>query len=149
MQGLPMNLELIQEIESLKEDNKSYTEIAEITGLTRTSIVLSLRLSKIFQTVYTQTITSLEKELELCKLNLDKSQTLITMQKREFTSLQELLDDKDTPAKISAMKNELSNLKNELEKEKKEVDMLTRKLHYKNSYLNNLSLFDKLKLLFN
>ena len=144
-----MNLELIQEIESLKEDNKSYTEIAEITGLTRTSIVLSLRLSKIFQTANTQTITSLEKELGLCKLNLDKSQTLITMQKREFASLQELLDDKDSPVKISAMKNELSNLKNELEKEKKEVDILTRKLHYKNSYLNNLSLFDKLKLLFN
>lgn len=144
-----MNLELIQEIESLKEDNKSYTEIAEITGLARTSIVLSLRLSKIFQTAYTQTITSLEKELELCKLNLDKSQTLITMQKKEFALLQELLDDKDSPAKISAMKHEFSNLKNELEKEKKEVDMLMRKLHYKNSYLNNLSLFDKLKLLFN
>jgi len=142
-----MNLELIKEIESLKGDRKTYTEIAEITGLARSSIVLSLRLSKIFHTAYTENITSLNSEIEVYKSNAEKFETLIAQQKEENQLLSELVEI-DYKRYMVVAKDEFKNLEDELEKQTKEVGVLTRKLHYQKVHLNNLSFTDKMKLLF-
>lgn len=143
-----MNLELIQEIDSLKENNLSYTEIAERTGVARTSVVLSLRLSKIFNTSYSQQISLLNKDIELLKSTIENHKNSFLEKEAEVKSLKSLVDiDYNRDMLIS--KNELKNLENELVASKKEVDILSRKLRYQNTYLKNLSLTDKMKLLFN
>lgn len=143
-----MNLELIQEIDSLKENNLSYTEIAERTGIARTSVVLSLRLSKIFNTSYSQQISLLNKDIELLKSTIENHKNSFLEKEAEVKSLKSLVDiDYNRDMLIS--KNELKNLENELVASKKEVDILSRKLRYQNTYLKNLSLTDKMKLLFN
>lgn len=108
-----MNLELIKEIESLKEYGKTYTEIAEITGIARTSIVLSLRLSKIFQTTYTDNITSLNTEIEIYKSNAKKFETLIAQQKEENKLLSQIVEI-DYKRYMVVAKDEFKNLEDEL-----------------------------------
>lgn len=143
-----MNIELIQEIDSLKENNLSYTEIAERTGVARTSVVLSLRLSKIFNTSYSQQISSLNKHIELLTSTIEKQKSDFLNTEAELKSLK-LLVDIDYSRDILIGKSEFKDLKNELVASKKEVDILSRKLRYQNTYLKNLSFTDKMKLLFN
>lgn len=143
-----MNLELIQEIDSLKENNLSYTEIAERTGVARASIVLSLRLSKIFHTSYSQQISSLNSEIELLKSTIDNYNNSFLEKESEIKSLKSFVDI-DYNRDMLIKKSEFKNLKNELVASKKEVDSLSRQLRDKNNYLNNLSFMDKMNLLFN
>jgi len=56
-----MNLELINEIVELKSKNLSYTEIAEVIGIGRTTIVLALRLYSILDNHYSSKLSSLQK----------------------------------------------------------------------------------------
>lgn len=143
-----MNLELIQEIDSLKENNLSYTEIAERTGVARTSIVLSLRLSKIFNTLHSQEISSLNENIKLLNATVEKLKSNFSEKEAEIKSLNSLIEI-DCNRDMLIDKSELNNLKNELIKNKKEVDSLNSQLRHKNSYLKNLSFMDKIKILFN
>lgn len=143
-----MNLELIQEINTLKENNLSYTEIAERTGVARTSIVLSLRLSKIFNTSYSQQISSLNSEIELLKSTVDNYNNSFLEKEAEIQSLKSFVDI-DYSRDMLIKKSEFKDLKSELVVSKKEVDSLNRQLRDKNNYLNNLSFMDKMNLLFN
>lgn len=143
-----MNLELIQEIDSLKENNLSYTEIAERTGVARTSIVLSLRLSKIFNASYAQQISSLSSEIELLTSTIENNKNNFLEKEAEIQSLKSFVDI-DYNRDMLIRKSEFKDLKNELAESKKEVDSLSRQLRDKNNYLNNLSFMDKMNLLFN
>ena len=143
-----MNLELIQEINDLKKNNLSYTEIAEITGLARTSIVLSLRLSKIFHTSYSQQISSLKNNIEVLNSTIDTYKDGTSKKEAEIKILQSLIDI-DYKCDMLVKKDEFKNLEDELVKSKNEVDVLNRKLRYKNTYLKNLSFMEKMNILFN
>ena len=142
-----MNLELIQEINSLKENNNSYTEIAEITGLARTSIVLSLRLSKIFNTSYSQQISLLNSDIELLKSTIEKHNSSSLTKEAEIKKLKSLIDI-DYVRDILVKKDAFKNLEDELVKSKNEVNMLNRKLRYQNTYFKNLSFMEKMNILF-
>jgi len=143
-----MNLELIKEIDSLRANNLSYTEIAEQTGVARTSIVLSLRLSKIFNISYSQQISSLNSDIELLNSTIDKYKDSVSKKEAEIQKLKSLIDNDYSSSELID-KSELNNLKNELAKNKKEVDSLNSQLRYKNSYLKNLSFMEKMNILFN
>jgi len=147
LKGCYMNLELIQEITSLKNENKTYTEIAEITGLARTSIVLSLRLSKIFNNSHTEQISSLNSDIELLKSTIKQLKNSSLEKDTEIKRLTSLIDI-DYSRDILIKKTEFKSLENELESAKNEVDMLNRKLRYQNSYLKNLSFIEKMNILF-
>lgn len=142
-----MNLELIEEINTLRDDEKTYTEIAEITGLARTSIVLSLRLSKIFNTSHAQQISSLNSDIELLKLTIKKYKDSFLEKDAEIKRLHTLIDI-DYKHKMLIEKTEFKSLENELVERKNEVDMLNRKLRYQNTYLKNLSFMEKMNILF-
>ena len=142
-----MNLELIQEINTLKDENKTYTEIAEITGLARTSIILSLRLSKIFNTSYTEQISLLNSDIGLLKSTIKQLKNSSLEKDTEIKRLTSLIDI-DYSRDILIKKTEFKSLENELESAKNEVDMLNRKLRYQNSYLKNLSFIEKMNILF-
>jgi predicted RNase H-like nuclease (RuvC/YqgF family) len=142
-----MNLELIEEINTLKDDDKTYTEIAEITGLARTSIVLSLRLSKIFNTSYSQQISSLNSDISLLKSTVEKQKNNILEKDMEIKRLYSLIDI-DYDRNMLVKKDEFKNLEDELVKCRNEVDTLKRKLYYKDQYLKNLSFIDKMNILF-
>ncbi len=142
-----MNLELIQEINSLKDDGKSYTEIAELTGIARTSIVLLLRLSKIFNTSHSQQISSLNKDIKLLKSTIEKYKTVSSTKDTELKKLNALINI-DYKRDILVNKDEFKNLEDELVKSKNEVDTYKRKLYYKEQYLKNLSFIDKMNILF-
>jgi|GEM_PF-3499054 len=142
-----MNLELIQEINELKENKRSYTEIAEITGLARTSIVLSLRLSQIFHSSYSQKISLLTSAIELLKSAIEKYKDSNSQKEQEIKRLSSLTDI-DYANDMLMKKSEFKRLENELGKYKSEVDILNRKLRYKEQYLKNLSFIDKVKILF-
>ena len=90
-----MNLELIQEINTLKDENKSYTEIAELTGIARTSIILSIRLSKIFNTAHSQQISSLKKDIKLLKSTIAKYKDSSIQTVAEIKKLNALIDIDD------------------------------------------------------
>lgn len=143
-----MNLELIQEINDLKENNLSYTEIAEQTGVARTAIVLSLRLSKIFHTSYSQQISSLNSDIELLNSTIDNYKNSFLEKEAEIKKLNTLIDI-DYESNMLVKKDEFKNLEDELVKNKNEVDMLNRKLRYQNTYFKNLSFMEKMKILFN
>lgn len=143
-----MNLELVQEINDLKENNLSYTEIAEITGLARTSVVLSLRLSKIFNTSYSQQISSLKSNIEILNSTIDKYKDSVSKKETEIKILNSLIDI-DYKRDMLVNKDKFKNLEDEVVKSKNEVDMLKRKIHYQNVYLKNLSFTEKIKILFN
>lgn len=143
-----MNLELIQEINDLKENNLSYTEIAEQTGVARTAIVLSLRLSKIFHTSYSQQISSLNSDIELLNSTIDNYKNSFLEKEAEIKKLNTLIDI-DCKSNMLVKKDEFKNLEDELVKNKNEVDMLNCKLRYQNTYFKNLSFMEKMKILFN
>ena len=142
-----MNLELIQEINTLKDENKSYTEIAELTGIARTSIVLSIRLSKIFNTAHSQQISSLNKDIKLLKSTIEKYKDSSIQTVAEIKKLNALIDI-DYKRDILVKKDDFKNLEDELVIRKKEVDTYKRKLRYKEQYLKNLSFIDKMNILF-
>jgi len=142
-----MNIELIQEINTLKDENKTYTEIAEITGLARTSIVLSLRLSKIFNTSHAEQISSLNSDIELLKSTIKQLKNSSLEKDTEIKRLHSLVDI-NYSCDILINKAEFKSLEDELEKRKNEVDMLNRKLRYQNKYLKNLSFMEKMNILF-
>ena len=142
-----MNLELIQEINTLKDNNKTYTEIAELTGVARTSVVLSIRLSKIFKTFHSQQISSLNKDIELLKLTIEDYKNSSIQTVAEIKKLNALIDI-DYKQDMLVKKDEFKNLEDELVKSKKELDIFKRKLYYKEQYLKNLSFVDKMNILF-
>lgn len=142
-----MNLELIKEIQTLKDSNKSYTEIAELTGIARTSIVLSLRLSTIFNTSYAQQISSLNKDKELLNATIETNKNSLLAYEAEISRLNSLIDI-DFSRDMLIEKSKFKSFKNELDIVSKEVDVLSRKLRYKEQYLKNLSFIDKMKILF-
>lgn len=142
-----MNLELIQEINTLKDENKTYTEIAELTGIARTAIVLSLRLSKIFNASYSQKISSLNKEIEFLNSTVELKNNSSLEKEAEIKKLNSLIYI-DYKCDVLVKKDEFKNLEDELVKRKNEVDMLSRKLRIKNSYLKNLSFMEKMNILF-
>ena len=142
-----MNLELIQEINSLKENNTSYTEIAEITGIAKTSIVLSIRLSKIFNTSNSQQISLLNQDIELLNSTISKYKDNFAHQANEIKKLNALINI-DYNCDILVNKDEFKNLNDELDDKKNKVDMLNRKLRYKEQYLKNLSFMEKMNILF-
>lgn len=143
-----MNLELLEEINALRDDKKTYTEIAELTGIARTSIVLSLRLSKIFNTSHAQQISSLNSDIELLKSTIKKHRDSFFEKDAEIKRLHSLIDI-DYNRDMLIKKTEFKNLQDELVKSKNEVDMLNRKLRYQNTYFKNLSFVEKMKILFN
>ncbi|MDD2905098.1 MAG: hypothetical protein PHH41_11335 [Sulfurimonas sp.] len=143
-----MNLELIQEIHTLIDEKKSYTEIAEFTGLARTSVVLSVRLSKIFNNSHSQQISSLNSDIELLTSTIKNYKNSFLEKELEIQTLNTFIDF-DCDCKMLVEKDEFMALKNELEKSKNEVDILKRKLKYKSIYLSNLSFVGKMKILFN
>jgi peptidoglycan hydrolase CwlO-like protein len=134
-----VNLELIKEINDLKLADHSYTEIAEITGMARTSIVLSLRLNTLFEQSYSQQISSL-------KNTLDHLQQSIITKDAEIKRLSAFVECNDGDIVIT--KKEYDSLKNELVGYSKKLDRLNRQLENEINYLDNLSFIDKLKLLF-
>ena len=142
-----MNLELIKEINTLKDEDKTYTEIAEITGLARTSIVLSLRLNKIFSTKHSKQISSLNKTILSLQTTIAQYKDGSLKKESEIQKLQSLVN-MDYEQKLRIYESKISNLDNELNRSKNELDTYKRKLHYKEEYLKNLSIVDKMKILF-
>jgi len=142
-----MNLELIQEINTLKDENKSYTEIAELTGIPRTSVVLSIRLSRIFNTSHSQQIASLNQDIKLLESTIEKYKDNSIQTVAEIKRLNSLIDI-DYEHNVLVKKDEFKNLEDELEKCKNELDMLNRKLRYQNTYFKNLSFMEKMNILF-
>jgi peptidoglycan hydrolase CwlO-like protein len=134
-----VNLELINEINDLKLANHSATEIAEITGVARTSIVLSIRLSTLFEQSYSQQFSSLEN-------TLDHLQQSIIAKDAEIKRLSAIVKCNESDMVIT--KKEYDNLKNELVGYSKKVDRLNCQLENEINYLDNLSFIDKLKILF-
>ena len=143
-----MNLELVQEINDLKANDLSYTEIAEQTGISRTAIVLSLRLSKIFHTSYSHQISSLHSDIKLLNSTIEKYKNSFLEKEAKIKKFSALIDI-DYKRNMLVKKDEFKNLEDELVKRKNEVDILNRKLRYKNTYLKNLSFMDKMNILFN
>jgi len=138
-----MNIELIKELIDLKSKNLSYTEIAEITGLARTSIVLSLRLNTIFENSYSSKITSLNNEIDLLNSNLISLRKKAINKDLEIKNLTSLINV-DHKINMIISKDKYHNLHNELTNFENEVDMLNTKL----ANLNNLSFSKKLEWLF-
>ena len=105
-----MNLELIRELTSLHSQNTSYTEMAEITGMARTSIVLALRLNTIFEDFYSSKILSLNEEIKLLKSNVVSLESKVIEQDKEIQKLNSLLDvDDDSHMIISKQSYEALN----------------------------------------
>lgn len=142
-----MNLELIRELTSLHSQNTSYTEMAEITGMARTSIVLALRLNTIFEDFYSSKILSLNEEIKLLKSNVVSLESKVIEQDKEIQKLNSLLDvDDDSHMIISKQSYEALN--NEVVTLEAKVDKLDDLLSSEHNYLDNLSLTDKIKKLF-
>lgn len=142
-----MNLELIQEIHTLKDNNKTYTEIAELTGITRTSIVLSIRLSKVFNTFYSQQISSLSKEIKFLTSTIEKNKNSFLEKEADIKKLKSLIDI-DYKSNMLVNISKFKDLEDELVIRKREVDTYKHKLRYKEQYLKNLSFIDKMNILF-
>ena len=141
-----MNLELIKEINDLKLANHSYTEIAETTGMARASIVLSLRLSTLFEQSHTLQTSSMQNEINRQQSTVKALEKSISEKDIEIKRLNVLVEFSEDDMVIS--KNEHKNLISELVGYKKKVDTLNRQLENEINYLDNLSFSDKLKLLF-
>lgn len=141
-----MNLELIKEINDLKLANHSYTEIAEITGIARTTLVLSLRLSTLFEQSHALKTSSLQGEIDNQQFIVKALEKSITDKDTEIKRLTAFVDFSDGDIVIT--KKEYESLKNDLVTYKKKVDTLNRELNHQINYLDNLSFSDKLKILF-
>lgn len=141
-----MNLELIKEINDLKLANHSYTEIAETTGMARASIVLSLRLSTLFEQSHALQTSSLQNEIDRQQSTAKALEKSIADQDTEIKRLNALVVFSEDDMVIS--KDAYKILKNELVGYKKKVDTLNRQLENEINYLDNLSFSDKIKLLF-
>lgn len=141
-----MNLELIKEINDLKLANHSYTEIAEITGIARTTLVLSLRLSTLFEQSHALKTSSLQSEIDNQQFIVKALEKSITDKDTEIKRLTAFVDFSDGDMVIT--KKEYESLQNDLVTYKKKVDTLNRELNHQINYLDNLSFSDKLKILF-
>lgn len=142
-----MNLDLIEEINTLKSNNISYTEIAEITGLARTSIVLSLRLSKIFNSAYEEQILSLNEDITFLKSSIIKYREKLLEKEVNIKKLNTFTDI-DVNLNMLIKKSKFKSLEDELANRKKEIDSLRHELYIQDNYLYSLSFTDKMKILF-
>lgn len=142
-----MNLELIKEITALKSEELSYTQIADTIGISKSTIVLALRLHHILESDYTKQITTLQENINTLTVSLQTMQSNLT-DKESMLELLRTDSNFDPKHEIVISKEEYKKLNDELADKKQKVDILTRKLQIKNNYLNNLSLTDKINLLF-
>lgn len=141
-----MNLELIKEINDLKLANNSFTEIAEITGVARASLVLSVRLNTLFEQSYSLQISSLQSEIDRLLSSIAFLQKSITDKDAEIIRLNALVNFNEGDMVIT--KKEYESLKGELIGYSKKVDRLNRQLYDEMNYLDNLSFIDRIKILF-
>ena len=142
-----MNLELIRELTALHSRNTSYTEMAEITGMARTSIVLALRLNTIFENAYSSQIATLNNEIELLKSSMASFESQIMSKDAEITKLCSLLDMDDKNNMIVS-KSSQQVLQNEVGMLRAKVDSLNADLRHERNYLDSLSFVGKMKILF-
>ena len=138
-----MNLELINEIIELKARNRSYTEIAEVIGIGRTTIVLVIRLYAVLQNHYSSNILSLQENINQLNSQIDVLKNQCTRKDSDINRLTKLVNvDENTSMVIS--KDDYYSLANDLKDLGHEMDILSTKL----AYLNNMSFGEKLKWLF-
>lgn len=141
-----MNLELLEEINSLRRAHKSFSEIGEITGLARSTVLLCYRLNTILETYYTEKITALQHTIDERNASIVGLKNTIA-DNETIIHKQNALLESDTENYVVVSKQAYEELKHDLVIKKAEVDSLSRQLHYKESYLEYLSLTDKLLLL--
>lgn len=142
-----MNLELIKEITVLKSEGLSYTQIADTTGIAKSTIVLSLRLNDIFESHYSLQLSSLQSELGLLKSSVDSDESIIADKESEINRLTALVTA-DAENDMVVDKKRFIQLKDELLLYKNKADSLERRLERKENYLNDLSLIGKMRYLF-
>lgn len=142
-----MNLELLKEIEELKSDRKSYTEISDVTGLTKATIVLSLRLKAIFESYYADKLSSLISQIELLTSSTNKLKENLTDKKVEIKRLSSLIDI-DFEKNVLIDKDKYKTLQDDLVNYKKEVNSLSRQIRNEKNYIYNLTFLEKLHVLF-
>jgi hypothetical protein len=143
-----MNLELLKEIEELRLYKKSYTEIADITGLTKASIVLSLRLKSIYEIFYQDKLLSLNNEIIQLNSSIDTLKESLIKKEREIEQLNSLVNI-DSKNNMIISFNEYKKLQENLTKYANQISSLEDKLQTKEEYFYNLSFIEKLHLLFN
>ena len=138
-----MNLELINEIVKLKSKNLSYTEIAEVIGIGRTTIVLALRLYSVLDNPYSSKLSSLQDNNNQFINQIDTLKKQCIQKNSEIDSLNKLVNI-DEKVSVILSKDEYYGLENGLEDLQSEVDMLSTEL----AGLNNMSFSQKLEWLF-
>jgi len=139
----PMNLELINEIVELKSKNLSYTEIAEVIGIGRTTIVLAFRLYSILENHYFSKLSSLQENNNQFINQIDALKKQCIHKNSEIDKLNKLVNI-DEKVSVILSKDEYYSLENGLEDFQSEVDMLNTEL----ASLNNMSFSQKLEWLF-
>jgi len=138
-----MNLELINEIIELKSKNLSYTEIAEVIGIGRTTIVLALRLYNVLNNHYSSKLSSLQENNNQLINQIDALKKQCIQKNIEIDSLNKLVNI-DENVSVILSKDEYYDLENGLEDLQIKVDVLNTEL----ANLNNMSFSQKLEWLF-
>jgi len=123
-----MNLELLEEIHQLQEKEVSDADIASSIGMSKSSMMICLRMEKIFSDKYEETVAenkrlisfknSYLKQIEKLKNDLHKKDEKINL--LQSTKKEDYLDEMDFLRDELKEKEELSrdyyNLLNELDK---------------------------------
>jgi predicted DNA-binding protein YlxM (UPF0122 family) len=138
-----MNLELINEIVELKSKNLSYTEIAEVIGISRTTIVLSFRLYSVLENHYSSKLSSLQENFNQLVSQNDALKNQCNHKNSEIDRLTELVNI-DENVSVVLSKDEYYGLENGLTDLEREVTILNNEL----VSLNNMSFSQKLEWLF-
>lgn len=138
-----MNLELINEIVELKSKNLSYTEVAEVIGISRTTIVLALRLHSVLEKHYSDNISSLQENINQLSSQIDILKKQCTRKDSEIDRLTKLVNI-DENVSVVLSRDKYYGLENGLRGLENEVDMLETEL----ANLNNMSFSKKLEWLF-
>jgi len=138
-----MNLELINEIVELKSKNLSYTEIAEVIGISRTTIVLALRLYSILDNHYSSKLSSLQENNNQLITQIDTLKKQCIQKNNDIDRLNKLVNI-DEKVSVILTKDKYYGLTDGLRDLESEVDMLNTEL----ASLNNMSFSQKLEWLF-
>lgn len=139
-----MNLQLIEEIIELRDNNLSFTEITEVTGIGRSTIILTLRFHSILENHYSSTLSSFQENINQLTSKISALNNQCSDKDSEIDRLKRLLHI-DGNVNVVLSKSEYNNLEHGLEDLQTEVEMLNNELEG----LNNMSFSEKLKWLFN
>ncbi len=123
-----MNIQLLEEIEELRSQEMSDSDIASMLGITKANMLLMLRIKKVVESSLGSKLDNLQKENTTLKEQLNHLKEQLNHLKEQFPKIYNLDEIIEQNEEIPHLKEKIEDLRYRLEDLKEKNDNLSAKL---------------------